>query len=141
MKKLYVVMTVLALGFLVLPGCARIQETFSGSPASQEARPVPRYLDFSDILLPGELNKVVQESYITNGHGRLVLSGRLQGESLAQYFMTSMYSDGWTTLNQYKYQGAIKLFFKKSERIASILITENPLGTRVEIWAVPLGKI
>ncbi len=141
MKKLYVVMTILALGIFVLPGCARIQETFAGSPASQEARPVPRYLDFSDVLLPGELNKIAQESYITNGYGRLVLSGRLQGESLAQYFATSMYSDGWTTLNQYKYQGAIKLFFKKSERIATILITENPLGTRVEIWAVPLGKI
>lgn len=141
MKKLYVGMTILALGFLVLPGCASIQETFSGSPASQEARPVPRYLDFSDVLLPGELNKITQESYITNGHGRLVLSGRLEGESLAQYFVTSMYSDGWTTLNQYKYKGAIKLFFKKSERIATILISENPLGTRVEIWAVPLGKI
>ncbi len=141
MKKLYVGMTILALGFLVLPGCARIQETFSGSIASQEARPVPRYLDFSDVLLPGELNKVAQESYITNGYGRLVLSGRLEGESLAQYFATSMYSDGWTTLNQYKYKGAIKLFFKKSERIATILITENPLGTRVEIWAVPMGKI
>jgi hypothetical protein len=141
MKKLYVGMTILILGLLVLPGCARIQEIFSGSPASREAQPASRYLDFSDVLVPGEMSKVAKESYITNGHGRLVLSGRVQGESLAQYFVTSMYSEGWTTLNQYKYQGAIKLFFKKSERIASILITENPLGTQVEIWVVPLGKI
>ena len=141
MKKLSTGIVILVLGFLVLPGCARVQEMFPGLTASQGAQPAPRYLDFSDVLLPGELNKVSKESYITNGHGRLVLSGRLQGESLAQYFVTSMYSDGWTTLNQYKYQGAVKLFFKKSERIASILITENPLGTQVEIWVVPLGKI
>lgn len=141
MKKAYVGTMILMIVFLMLPGCARIQETFSGSPESREAQPAARYLDFGDVLVPGELTKVAKDSYITNGHGRLVLAGRVQGESLAQYFVTSMYSEGWTTLNQYKYQGAIKLFFKKSERVASILISENPLGTQVEIWVEPLGKI
>ncbi|MGC9325132.1 MAG: hypothetical protein ACP5G0_10350 [Desulfomonilia bacterium] len=126
---------------MVLPGCARIKETFSGTSPETDIQPSSRYLDFNDILIPGDLLRVQKESYITNGHGRLVLSGRIESESLAQFFVTSLYSDGWTSLNQYKFQGSIKLFFKKRERIASILISENPLGTRVEIWVVPQEKI
>ncbi len=126
---------------LVLSGCEKVKETFSQSSSSVEIKPSPRYLDFNDVLIPADLIKDSKDSVITNGHGRLVLSGRVQSESLAQFFVTSMYSDGWTALNQYKYQSSIKLFFKKSERIATILIAENPLGTRVEIWVIPQGKI
>ena len=83
MKKLYVVMTVLALGFLVLPGCARIQETFSGSPASQEARRGYFRFSISANPLRVELNKVVQGATSPTGTAAYV-SGRLRGESLAQ---------------------------------------------------------
>lgn len=144
MKKQYVglvVMVAFLIGMVVLPGCAEMKEKLTGSPVSKSAQSAPRYLDFSDILIPGELTKNAKESYITNGQGRMVLSGKVYGDSLAQFFLTSMYSEGWTTLNQYKYQGSIKLFFKKSERFASILIMENPLGTWVEIWEVPQEKI
>ena len=126
---------------LLLPGCAQVKEKFSQSPSSAAKQPSARYFDFNDVLIPGNLTKDLKESFITNGHGRIVLSGRVESESLAQFFITSMYTDGWTALNQYKYQGSIKLFFKKSERIATILIAENPLGTRVEIWVIPQGKI
>lgn len=144
MKKKYVGLVVIAAfltGMVMLPGCAEMKEKLTGTPASKAAQPAPRYLDFSDILIPGDLTKNAKESYITNGQGLLVLSGRVTGDSLAQFFLTSMYTEGWTTLNQYKYQGAIKLFFKKSERFSTILIQENPLGTRVEIWEIPQGKI
>jgi len=144
MKKHYVglvVMVAFLIGVVVLPGCAEMKDKLTGNPASKAAQSAPRYLDFSDILIPGDLTKIAKESYITNGQGRLVLSGKVYGDSLAQYFLTSMYSEGWTTLNHYKFQGSIKLFFKKSERFATILIQENPLGTRVEIWEVPQEKI
>ena len=137
---LYTLIVPLA-AMLLMPGCAQVKEKFSASPSSAAKQPAARYFDFNDVLIPGDLSKEFKESFITNGHGRLVLSGRVESESLAQYFITSMYTDGWTALNQYKYQGSIKLFFKKSERIATILITENPLGTRVEIWVIPQGKI
>lgn len=130
----------LIVALLFLPGCAQVKDTFSKVSPSHAVQPSPRYFDFNDVLIPGDLSKDTKESYITSGHGRLVVTGRVKSDSLARFFNTSMYSDGWTVLNQYEYQGAIKIFFKKSERIASILITENPLGTRVEIWVVPLGK-
>jgi len=126
---------------LVSPGCTHMKETFSDTETKSQTQPSSRYLAFNDILVPGFLTNINKETYITNGHGRLVLSGRVEGESLSQFFMTSMYSDGWIALNQYTFQGSIKLYFKKNERISSILISENPLGTRVEIWVVPQGKI
>lgn len=141
-RALFSTLIVFFAAMLLLPGCAQVREKFSSSPSpAASSQPSARYFDFNDVLIPGGLTKEFKESFITNGHGRLVLSGRLESESLAQYFVTSMYNDGWTALNQYKYQGSIKLFFKKSERIATILITENPLGTRVEIWVIPQGKI
>lgn len=127
---------------ILLTGCAQLKGAGgSGPSAAEETRPTPRYLDFSDILIPGELDRVPKECFITNGFGRLVVSGRVQSESLAQFFITSMNTEGWIALNQYKYQGAIKLFFKKQDKFASVLIAEDPLSTRVELWVVPQEKI
>ncbi len=143
MKKRYAgVVVVLMMGALVLTGCASLQEKMNGGQESKQAQPQSRYLDFSDVLIPGDLEKDAKESYlINNSHGRLVVKGRVYADSLAQFFITSMNTDGWAMLNQYKYQGSIKLFFKKSERFSTILITENPLATWVEIWVVPQERI
>jgi hypothetical protein len=126
---------------LLLSGCAQLKGAGTGTAPADETKPTPRYLDFSDILIPGELERVPKECFITNGFGRLVVSGRVQSESLAQFFITSMNSEGWVALNQYKFQGSIKLFFKKQDKFASILIAEDPLSTRVELWLVPQEKI
>jgi hypothetical protein len=126
---------------LMLAGCAQLKSVTSNESSSQETRPSPRYLDFADILIPGELERVTKECSITNGFGRLVVSGRIEPESLSQFFITSMNSEGWVSLSQYKFLGNIKLFFKKQDKFAEILIAENPLSTRVEIWMVPQEKI
>lgn len=128
---------------LLLSGCAQMKSMGLGAekPAGEEARPAPRFLDFSDVLVPGELQRVNKDCFISNGFGRLVVSGRVQAESLAQFFLTSMNQDGWVSLNQYKFQGSTKLFFKKPDRFATILVTEDPLSTRVEIWVIPQEKI
>ena len=126
---------------LMLTGCAQLKNATSSGPSTPETRPSPRYLDFADILIPGELERVAKECTITNGFGKLVVSGRVEVESLSQFFITSMNSEGWVSLNQYKFQGSVKLFFKKPDKFASVLIEENPLATRVELWVVPQEKI
>ncbi len=138
MRRAFFVSIVL---MLMLSGCAQLKNSTSGTSATPETRPSPRYLDFADILIPGELERVAKECNITNGYGKLVVSGRVEVESLSQFFITSMNSEGWVSLNQYKFQGSIKLFFKKQDKFASVLIEENPLATRVEIWVVPQEKI
>ncbi|HPC46408.1 MAG TPA: hypothetical protein PLW83_00065 [Deltaproteobacteria bacterium] len=142
-KTLPAIVAVLVIS--VLTGCAQIKAMGAGAgadkDAAQESRPTPRYLDFSDVLIPGELDRVPKECFILNGHGRLVVSGRVQAESLTQFFMTSMNTEGWVSLNQYKFQGSVKLFFKKPDRFATVLISEDPFSTKVEIWVVPQEKI
>jgi hypothetical protein len=126
---------------LMLTGCAQLKNATSSGSSTPETRPSPRYLDFADILIPGELERVAKDCNITNGFGKVVVSGRVEVESLSQFFITSMNSEGWVSLNQYKFQGTVKLFFKKQDRFASVLIEENPLATRVELWVVPQEKI
>jgi len=126
---------------LMFSGCAQLKNAASNVTSSSETRPSPRYLDFADIMIPGELERSAKECYITNGFGKLVVTGRVETESLAQFFITSMNDEKWVALNQYKYQGSVKLFFKKQDKFAEILIEENPLATRVEIWVVPQEKI
>lgn len=140
MRKIFLLSLIIAA--VMLPGCAQMKESFNNvTGVSKEVPPSSRYLDFHDILIPGEMEKVAKESFIINGNGRLVLSGRVDNDSLSQFFITSMNKEGWVSLNQYKYQGAIKLFFKKPEKFATIVISEDPLSTRVEIWEVPQEKI
>jgi len=130
---------------MTLTGCANrfnlpgIGQTAAPTAAVQsEAPPSPVYLDFNDVLVPPELKRSANECYLSNGFGRMVLTGRVEGDSLSKFFISSMPSTGWQALDQYKYQGAIKLFFAKPDKISTILITENPLDTKVEIWVTPL---
>jgi hypothetical protein len=139
MKRMILLSLIIA--SLLLPGCAQMKQTFNNATGKQDTPPSPRYLDFNDILIPGELEKVQKETYIINGQGRLVLSGRVENDSLSQFFITSMNKEGWVALNQYKYQGSIKLFFKKQDKFSTIVISEDPLSTRVEIWEIPQEKI
>lgn len=143
MRKVFPVVVGLLIVAFFVPGCAQMKAMGGGAKegSTEAPRPTPRYLDFSDVLIPGELEKVPKECVILNGYGRMVVSGRVQSESLAQFFVTSMNSEGWVSLSQYKYQGFIKLFFKKPDRFATILIAEDPFSTRVEIWVVPQEKI
>jgi PBP1b-binding outer membrane lipoprotein LpoB len=103
---------------LMLSGCAQLKNATSSGSSTPETRPSPRYLDLADILIPGELERVTKECNITNGFGKLVVSGRVEVESLSQFFITSMNSEGWVSLNQYKFQGTVQLFFKKPDRFA-----------------------
>ncbi len=125
----------------VIAGCSGFSDRVSGAfSRSDRPQPAPRYLDFKGVLIPGEMQRVQAETYIINQSGRLVLSGKVRGESLADYFAASMKADGWAFLTRYSYQGSLKLFFRRPEAFASILITENPLETKVEIWLVPLTR-
>jgi hypothetical protein len=121
-----------------LGGIGQGQAAAQPAAVQNDAPPSPVYMDFNDVLIPPELKRSATESFLSNGFGRLVLTGRVDGDSLSTYFISSMPSTGWQALDQYKYQGSIKLFFSKPDKISTILISENPLDTKVEIWVTPL---
>ena len=111
--------------------------------ASPSPTPVPKgpsFLDFADILIPSELSKDTSGSYIVNGFGRLVVTGRVDGDSIEKFFSSTMPSADWSRLDEYRYQDNIKMFFMKPDKLASILISENPMDTRVEIWVTQIKQ-
>jgi len=137
-KKIF--SSVLVLMALFAFACAGIQEKDAKSPQPAQVQPPkgPSYLDFNDILVPAELSKDASGSYITNGYGRMLVRGRVDGSSVEKFFLTGMPATGWIFMDEYRYQGNIKMFFKKADKISTILISENPMDTRVEIWVTPL---
>ena len=110
------------------------------APVQTPAPKGPSYLDFADILIPAELGKDASESYIVNGFGQLVVRGRVDGESVEKFFSSTMPSAGWSRLDEYRFQGNIKIYFSKPDKLASILISENPMDTKVEIWVTQTKK-
>jgi hypothetical protein len=100
----------------------------------------PSFMDFADILIPSELSKDTSGCYIVNGFGRLVVTGRVDGDSIEKFFSSTMPSAEWSRLDEYSYQGNIKMFFMKPDKLASILISENPMDTRVEIWVTQIKQ-
>lgn len=67
---------------LLLSGCAQLKGAGANAPRPPRRPGLhPGYLEFPDILIPGELERVSKECFITNGFGRLVVSGRVQSES------------------------------------------------------------
>jgi hypothetical protein len=133
--------------FVSISGCSSFKlhdvkprELPQQTPAQAPAPKGPSYMDFADILIPAELGKDASESYIVNGFGQLVVRGRVDGESVEKFFSSTMPSAGWSRLDEYSFQGNIKMYFSKPDKLASILISENPMDTKVEIWVVQTKK-
>lgn len=105
--------------------------------------PAARYYDFPDVLIPPELELDTKGSvvYETGGAkaGVLLFSGRVEVESLVEFFRRSMQKDGWNLISSVRFN-RILLNFTKSDRACQILIWEKPLTTEVEIHLLPLKR-
>ena len=130
---------------LVGTGCAGTQE----SPPSNEGTdkrtieatgPVPSYYDFTDILIPAELSLERKKSFVYSTAsftaGVLVFEGRVERESLVNFFTANMANDGWVLRSSFRYRRTI-LLFEKDERSCLVNVSESPLKTHVEIWVAP----
>ena len=151
MKKFLITIIMMILVTCITTGvCVKVQDAVAEDQSvlaenqdavvkdnSAKHKAKPRYLDFQDILIPGEVEKVEGDTFISNSYGRLMVRGRVYSDSAADFFKTSMATDGWAFQNEYRFKSSIKLFFSKPGKISSILITESPFGCRMEIWVTP----
>ncbi len=126
-------------------GCStdKKAETFFEETEEKEAEasgPVPIYYDFEDISIPAELSLVRKKSFVYSTPaftaGVLVFEGRVTGDSLVNYFSSSMPKDGWVLSSSFRY-GRVILIFEKGERSCLIGIEESTLNTQVEVWVAP----
>ena len=96
------------------------------------------YYDFSDILVPRELEFQAAESYVFDTRsfrsGVMIFTGRVVNADLINFFINNMAKDGWTLVTSLKADKSI-LIFEKFNKSASIQIMDG-FKSKVTIVAV-----
>lgn len=131
----------------VLTGCSALKskraspknpESQSSTMAAPKSKNV--YLDFGDVLLPKQLKTDHKNSFVfsTSGFtaGVLSLKGRVEVNSLMNFFENKMPVDGWQLISAIKASRSM-LLFKKKDRWCVISIIEGRMSASVEIWVAP----
>ncbi|MBT3387050.1 MAG: hypothetical protein HN417_03850 [Desulfobacula sp.] len=99
------------------------------------------YYDFEDILIPMELSIVKGRTVVisTPGFtsGIITLKGRIERQSLFNFFNINMQNDNWNILSQIKSPGTAIMVFQKASRTAVIAIRDEQLNTYVEVGVAP----
>lgn len=126
---------------LAVVGCAGSKLKEGESPSAQKDQgPVPLYYDFGDVLVPSELKVDKNSSFVfrTPGFsaGVLALKGRVEVNSLIDFFNNNMAKDNWKLVSYFKSRRTIMLF-NKENRWCVINITEGDFNTFTEIWVSP----
>jgi hypothetical protein len=137
---------VVSVFLLVGVGCSTTKKSENLSEDTDEKKaeirgPAPIYYDFEDILIPAELSMVKKKSvvYATPAFtaGVLVFEGRVTGDSLVNFFSSSMAKDAWLLRSSFRHQDQVILNFEKGERSCLIVIEESTLKTQVKVWVAP----
>jgi PBP1b-binding outer membrane lipoprotein LpoB len=139
-----VIICLVALSFLAT-GCAGWNRM-----TGQEEKPKPKteglnqaFYSFPDIPVPKELTLNRDKSFVYETQafkaGVLVLSGKVEIESLENYFKVSMMKNGWRFINSYKYSDVI-FNFMKDDKSANIRMNADTFNTHVEIWVGPIQQ-
>lgn len=106
-------------------------------PVQEAARPVTAlYYDFEDVPVPREMEIRRDKSFVFQTTdftaGLLTFSGRVDPESLMNFFTVRLPQDGWRFLSSIKSPKSI-LFFQKETRFCIITIIGKTLTTDAEI--------
>lgn len=145
-KSVVNIVVVVLLAFFI-SGC--LGDTFSKKPEDEKSpvvQPKSRkttavYYDFEDVLIPMEL-KIVQDRTVvitTPGFtsGILTLKGRVERQSLFNFFSNNMQKDNWNVVSQIKSPGTTLMVFQKTSRTSVITIRDEQIYTYVEIGVAP----
>ncbi len=104
-------------------------------------KPAPLYYDFGDVLIPSELkiNRKASFVYETSGFsaGVLVLSGRVELNSLIAFFTNNMTKDNWKMISSIKSARTLMLFKKESRWCVITVLEKDLFNTEIEIWVAP----
>jgi hypothetical protein len=113
----------------------------SATPAaSVPSAPKPLFYDFPDIPIPQELNLQTKESYVVQSGaiktGILTLRGRVDLNSLINFFQMAMSRENWKPKGYFRYQRSV-MIFEKPDKICVIRLYEDLIYTYVEIFVTP----
>ncbi|ADH85262.1 hypothetical protein [Desulfurivibrio alkaliphilus] len=125
----------------LLAGCTQHQnagpEDREKREAVQERRPDPYTPSgFRDLLIPAELTWLREKSMVVHtdsyAGGVLHFSGRVDVNSLTDFFTTTMRRNNWQLVGSVKYQD-VMLAFTKPHKTCTIIINDRGLGRATEV--------
>jgi hypothetical protein len=113
----------------------------SPAPASPSGQG-PKFLDFNDIPIPREIKVQPKNSYVfVSGQikmGFLTLRGRVDSNSVMNFFVSALPHEGWRLKAQFRYNRSL-LIFDKPDKVCVILLKEETYYTYVEIYVSPVA--
>ena len=136
---------------LVFAGCSSrsgpppnpvAQPSQSGGYATQAAPSgaKPIFLDFPDIPIPTELKLQSKDSYVSQAGpfktGLLALRGRVDINSLINFFQMALPREGWKAKGLFRYRRSV-LIFDKQDRSCVVILREGSIYTHAEIYVAP----
>lgn len=129
---------------LLMAGCSPTMFSRTRTSASKPRtnQPVAIYREFGDVLIPSALAPDNDASYIVEtpglATGVLALSGRVQRNSLIDFFNHNMVKDNWRRVTVFKSpQTSTILLWRKENRWCIISIQERGFYTYVQIGVAP----
>ncbi|HSR35570.1 MAG TPA: hypothetical protein VLL73_00190 [Desulfurivibrionaceae bacterium] len=131
----------LILALFALTGCAQLG--WGGSTSSESAPPEAAATnqpyspaEFRDLIIPGELAWNRDKSMVikTDSYagGVLNFSGKVDINSLADFFAKSMERNGWKLAGSIKYKQVL-LAFVKPAKTCTITIADSEFGLKTEV--------
>ncbi len=138
---------VVIIALFLTAGC---QTMDFGSPSgATQARPAksdpsPVYYDFDDVLIPQELKMDKKSCFVYRASGLsagvLVMTGRVEINSLVAFFENNMIKDNWALVSVVRSPRTMMLF-KKENRTCVITIKSGQVTASVEIWVAPSSEL
>ncbi len=140
---------------LLISGCSMFGNSTTSSEdgasaleakrASVSKTPTAIYHDFEDVLIPVQMSVIKDKTMMvsTPGYrsGILSLKGRVDSNSLYNFFSTNMEKDNWQILSRIKSPDTTIMVFQKTARCAVFTIRDEKIYTYVDIAVAPtLGK-
>ena len=130
-------------------GCSGLKRrdtsTVEGAGDSSAVTSRDIYLDFDDVLIPEEMPRDKERTFVFRigalSAGVLALKGRVEPETLITFFESNMSRDNWKAVSSFRSPRSL-LIYEKQERWCIITITGDDFDhkTRVEIWVSPKSE-
>jgi len=152
MRKMHcctaILIGVMMLTGLLTTGCAYWDKRSAASSRAMTRivkRETPAvYRDFGDVRIPKELRVEKKSTFVyqTTGFtgGVLSLRGRVETDSLVNFFDRHMIGDNWQLISRFKSPRTIMLFHKENKWCVISISEGDFFSTYVEIWIAPTAK-
>ncbi len=112
-----------------------MESSSSTQAAAQESQPYYP-TEFKDLLIPNELSWNRESSMVIKTEsfagGILNFSGRVEINSVADFFTNSMAKNNWRLAGSVKYKN-IMLVFTKPHKTCTVILSESEFKTKTEV--------